>query len=273
MKKSLAGILMIMLVFLGVSREVQADVIWEPENSFYKLHAKKCVYHNRNYIANGPDGSVTVYKSPEVNLKLTELENGTRVNVYWLYEADNGVLWGLYDGWEANITGWMPMDYLELEYDHICFVEEFGDQIQNKTVELAQEYVGQEILVWSYPGSENSSVFVPQETMEFGEMFVDEEGNTWGHTGYYQGWRNMWICIDNPQASFSELYSDNVPEREVSQEDKTPSNEEIVPEKGIFKTVAIVAVFVVLLSLVTLKILQKMKKKSVLTKDDSYEEI
>lgn len=261
MKKWLAGMLVIMFCTLGIMKEAQADVIWEPENSFYKIHAEECEYHNRNYIANGPDGEVTVYKSPEVALKLTTIENGTKVNVYYIYEAKDGILWGLYDSWEENITGWMPMDYLDLEYDHICFVEEFGDQIKSKTEKLPQEYVGKEILIWSYPGSENGTVFVPHDPMEFSDVFEDEAGNLWGHVGYYYGWRNIWVCIDDPQAEFSELYPEDVPVREVNSENSIQSTEEIVPEKGILGTIVIVTLMVAAVVIVTWKMLRKIKKR------------
>ena len=81
MKKWLSGMFVLMFCVLGITKEVQADVIWEPENSFYKMHAEECVYHNRNYIANGPDGQVTIYKSPAVNLQLGLLRNGDRINI------------------------------------------------------------------------------------------------------------------------------------------------------------------------------------------------
>ena len=101
MKKLLAGLFVFTFVVLGVSSIVQADVIWEPENLFYKMHADDCEYHNRNYIANGPEGEVIVYKSPEVKLKIETIENGMSVNIYYLYEAKNGVLWGLYENWKS----------------------------------------------------------------------------------------------------------------------------------------------------------------------------
>lgn len=263
MKKLLAGMFVLAFCILGITKDVQADVIWEPEDSFYKMHAEECEYHNRNYIANGPEGKVTVYKSPEVNLKITTLENGTRVHVDYLYETKDGVLWGIYDNWEENVTGWMPMDYMNLEYDHICFMEEFGNEVQSKEELLPQEYVGKEIYIWSYPGSERNSTFVPQDQIEFSNVFEDEEGNTWGHVGYYYGWRNIWVCIDNPQGEFSELYLEEVPVREVPAEDKIPSTEEIIPEKGLLGTVVSIAVLLVVVVFVTWKLLRKMKKESV----------
>ena len=60
MKKWLASMLIFTFCILGFPKDVHADVIWEPEDSFYKMHADDCVYHNRYYIANGPDGKVTV---------------------------------------------------------------------------------------------------------------------------------------------------------------------------------------------------------------------
>jgi hypothetical protein len=258
----MAGLLVFVFCVLVMATNVKADVIWEPENSFYKMHTKDCVYHNRNYIVNGPEGKVIIYKSPEVNLKLSNLVNGKSVNIYYLYEASDGVLWGLYDNWKTNVTGWIPMDYMELEYDHICFVEEFGEEIQTKTENLPAEYIGKEIYIWSYPGSENATTFVPKGPMEFTDVFEDEEGNIWGHIGYYYGWRNIWVCIDNPRAGFSELYPDEKPIREVDSDHVIPSDEDIVPTKGVFEIILIVALLVSVVVVVTWKILVKMKKRS-----------
>ncbi len=271
MKKWIVGIMTFIICVLGIRKDVHADVIWEPENSFYKMHANDCIYHNRNYITDGPDGQVAMYKSPVVNLQLGLLRNGERINIYYLYEAKNGVWWGLYDDWEMGITGWIPMDYLELEYDHICFVDEFGNQMKDKMEKLPAEYIGKEIYIWSYPGSKNNSTFVPPDRIEFSDIFEDEVGNTWGHVGYYYGWRNIWVCLDDPQAEFSELYPEEAPVREVNQENTDSISEEIVPERGLLETIVIVAVLIVVLVLVTWKLLLKMKKKTVDTKDDSYE--
>ena len=267
MRKWVTGMLVLAFWILGFTKDLQADVIWEPEDSFYKMHAEECEYHNRSYIANGPEGKVTVYKSPEVNLKITTLENGTRVNVYYLYEASNGVLWGIYENWEEDIIGWMPMDYMNLEYDHICFMEEFGDKVQSKNMLLPEEYVGKEIYNWICPGSERGHTFSPEKQIEFTHVFKDGEGNTWAYVGYFYGIRDIWVCINNPQGEFSELYAGEGSVHEVPVEDKTLSTEEIVPEKSLFGTIVTTTVLVGAVVFVTWKMLKKMKKES------SYEQI
>ena len=261
MKKLLAGLFVFTFVVLGVSSIVQADVIWEPEDLFYKMHADDCEYHNRNYIANGPEGEIVVYKSPDVKLKLETIENGISVNIYYLYEAKNGVLWGLYKNWENDLIGWIPMAYMSLEYDHICFMEEFGEQVQSKKEKLPPEYTNKNINIWSYPGSENCSTFLAANPIEFTDIFIDEEGNTWGYLSYHYGWRDIWVCIDHPQAEFSELYPSEAPAREVSSENTVSIEGEIVPQNGLIGTGGIVAAAIAVVVFVTWKILGKMKKE------------
>ena len=260
MKKFLVGLFVFSFALLGFSRVVQADIIWEPENLFYKMHANDCEYHNRNYIANGPDGEVVVYKSPDLGLKIETIENGTSVNIYYLYEARNGVLWGLYENWETDRIGWIPMGYMELEYDHICFMEDHGNQVKSGKELLPREYLGKNINIWSYPGSKECTTFVADSQIEFNTIFGDEEGNTWGYIGYYYGWRDIWVCIDHPQAEFADLYPGEAPVREVNEENDVSSGEEFVPENGLIGTVGIVAAALAVVVFVTWKMLQKMKK-------------
>lgn len=51
-----------LLLFLITPSSVSADVIFEPENSFYSRHSPECTYVNRNYTANG---DITYRKSPD----------------------------------------------------------------------------------------------------------------------------------------------------------------------------------------------------------------
>lgn len=192
---------------------VRADVIWEPEDSFYDEHASECHHVNRLFTANGPDGIVIVYKSPEIPEVVDTWENGRKVSILFTYEDGDGILWGVYDNYKGK-CGWVPMDYMEVVYDSISFREEYASEILKQNGQIDDKYIGAEVFFWSYPGGD---IYISQtlsdHTPEYHATFVDEDGNLWGNIGYYYGIRDRWICIARPDADYEELYPEGGPRR------------------------------------------------------------
>ena len=215
MKKILfvmAGMVCAMLCRISV----KADVIWEPEDSFYHRHAEECTYVNRVYIANGPDGEVILYKSPEMPITVTTWENGYRVGILYIYEDADGVSWGICDDYQGTV-GWMPMEYMEPEYDSISFQEENADKIVRENGALDDKYIGETVLFWKYPGSEvYTEMTADSYTPEYQSLYVDGNGKKWGCVGYYFGHRNVWICLDDPTADLEKLFPEGVPAIDIS---------------------------------------------------------
>ena len=204
---------------------VRADIIWEPEDGFYSKHIDECVYVNRLYTANGPDNIVIIYKNPESPSVVSRLTNGERMNISYVYTDQDGIEWGY-----ADETGWTPMAYLEVVYDAISFEEAYADEIKAQSGSLDAAYMEKEILLWQYPGSENFYAVSPGENgtnlPEYSAVFTDEQGRDWGNTAYYYGYKDVWICLDEPDAPFEKLYPDNAPER------RRPNAEDAVLESG-----------------------------------------
>ena len=245
---------------------VTADVIFEPDDSFYERHASQCTYVNRVFRANGPDGVVILYKSPESSRVIDTWENGFEVWISFVYEDEDGVAWGIYD---RDKTGWMPMDYMELVYDSISFMEEYDEQITASQGSLDKEYLDKEVNFWKYPGSEEFYAEEIDSNFNYNAVYVDGAGHTWGYTGYYYGRRNIWVCIDNPAADYAELYPDGVPggkPGENTENAQTPEQgdmgtQRIVPKVN--RGMVLLAVGgVALVVLVTARLLLVMKKKS-----------
>lgn len=190
---------------------VRADVIWEPEDSFYRDHEEGCTYVNRRFTADGPDGRVIVYRSPESPKEVCSLENGTETWISYTYQDRDGILWGVYE--DGDDTGWLPMDYMRVVYDYISFEAEYGEEFVEQSGVLGQECQGKEICFWQYPGSdEYSAVTIDWQNMpEYRQVYVDEKGHSWGFVGYYYARKNFWVCVDAPAAGYEELYPDGGP--------------------------------------------------------------
>ena len=62
MKKAIALLFVLLLLVPALAF---ADVIVEPDNSFYRTHRSECQRQTgRTYLANGPDGTLDLYTAP-----------------------------------------------------------------------------------------------------------------------------------------------------------------------------------------------------------------
>ena len=217
MKKGLIVFGMVAVWFLNML-PVKADAIWEPRSEFYEEHASECEYNARNYIANGPDGVVKIYVSPENSTVVDTLENGVSVCVLFTYVDEDGIEWGVVENYnDALRTGWLPMEYMTVVYDYISFKEEYGAEFVEESGALDVEYSGQKVRFWSYPGAKGTGyemdIFEEEWMPEYNQVFVDEEGHKWGYISYYYGIKHTWVCLDNATATAEELYPNGMPER------------------------------------------------------------
>lgn len=209
-------LLLALLLCLAMVPAVRADVIYEPEDSFYWDHRGECQRVDRAYLTNGPDTTTEAYKNPKSSAVAGRVPTGEKVWIYCSYEDENGIAWGFceYLG-EDSWTGWFPMDYLVLVYDHICFQEEFADRITEGSGSLGPSG-SERVHMWSYPGSDTlmAAMFVEGEyLMEYDRVFTDDAGREWGFVPYYMGVRNTWVCLDTPTADYQTLYAEHEPQQ------------------------------------------------------------
>lgn len=266
-KKCLAGLL-VLLACMSASLRAQADLIWEPQDSFYEKHAEECTYVNRFFEANGPDGKVILYQSPEMPIEKGSWENGYRAYISFIYTDSEGIEWGIYDN-DAKLSGWVPMAYMEVVYDSISFKEEHSAEIVEQQGEVDSKYQGEVIYLWKYPGSEEGDTFeVKDYPPSYRGVYVDEEGRSWGCIGYYFGIKDKWVCLDQPTADFARLYPEGIagPEenrKELSSESKKPDTgetERIVPKIN-DRVVIIAAIMVAAVVLATAALLIIIRKR------------
>lgn len=272
-KNVLVSLLVLALVFCESILPVMADVMWEPLDSFYEDHYDECEYVSRTYTTNGPNGTVTIYESPVSNKVIEVFENGEDIYISHIYTNTKGVVWGVYEDFQAGITGWMPMDYMDVVYDYISFEEEYGEQFISESGSLNENLLGQKVYMWKYPGSEEYyEVDIFEYVPEYDAVFTDEVGHEWVYITYYMGFKNVWLCMDDPIGNFDTLFPNGAPSRGVQEEikknetenDKTEeSSEVIVPDTSEQKTMIITAlvliVVVIIISIILIVLLLKKK--------------
>ena len=240
--------LLLALIFvLALSPAASADVIFEPQDSFYWDHRGECQYINRSYYADGPDNVAVVYRSPESAAVVERVKNGEPLWISYTYEDADGISWGYHESYEENWSGWIPMDYLLLKYDSICFREEFADRIVEESGTL--EEISGQVYFWSYPGGELHAAFSVEGSSlpEYDAVFADDAGRKWAHVGYYAGLRDVWLCLDAPTADYQILYADHAPQQVTHPvKDTTAEIPEIQPQgirlSGILAAVCVVTI-------------------------------
>lgn len=201
MKQKLLALLTAVLLLSAVVPSAFADMIWEPENSFYNSHREECTYHDRSYLANGGDGYVTVRTAPGTYSEAANVANGTRFFIQFLWTDKDGADWGVgYPAGEFDKMGWVPLADMARIYDYRDFEEDHAAEFQ--VYDGSGDEVG-EALVFTYPGGTVSSTLTEsKEYMPFSESFrylyTDENGLRWTFIGYYMGHRDGWVCVDDP---------------------------------------------------------------------------
>ena len=255
------------------------DVIWEPDDSFYQNHSRDCYLCERNYTADGPDGEVIIYKSPESDKVIERVDNGEKLYIAYTYTDKNDVEWG-YKAF-GEYEGWVPMEYLNVIYDNISFCQEYADKIISKSDVFTPEGEEEILYFWSFPGSSNGYEFEADgnEDFYYNKEYVDEQDRTWVYVGYHMG-MDGWICTSDYSSDIDELYPEGAPEFEAEdvtnvdgkddlnrvdddteQEKYSEKDDRITPDtSNQTKTVILVIVIVVLVVLISGFMLVKIKK-------------
>lgn len=186
-----------------------ADVAYEPNDNFYEKHRNDCDYENRAYYTNGTNGYVTVYASPTGSAR-TAIANGSAFWVYWTYD---GGTWGCieYDpethaaaGGRDSDSGWVRMDAMVCDYDSQAFRDDHADELRSEERSFDPDRAdGDAVYAYKYPGSgivrdRMDWSMVWDGEIRFSTLFTDPAGREWGYCGYHYGFRDFWVCLDDP---------------------------------------------------------------------------
>ncbi len=204
--KRLLILLLALLLCLSMAVPALADVIWEPEGDFFLEHESECSYENRAYIAAGAEGFVRAFDEPLGKLT-AEYPNGEEFWIEWIWDREGG--WGYFryhdedEGWQQ---AWVQMGDLTVKYDAVSFAQEHGAEFLHPEEDALLPLEGlEQLVVWTYPGAEDHYVLAvyadsDQPPLWFDTLYEDPEGRTWGNLNYYYGYRNVWVCLTDPES-------------------------------------------------------------------------
>ncbi|OUP83114.1 hypothetical protein B5F07_11900 [Lachnoclostridium sp. An169] len=183
---------------------VSADVIYEPDNSFYRRHSMECTYLNRSCIA-GED--TLLWNSPNSYFSRETVAEGQIFSVSYVYTDENGLEWGLAD----SFGKWVLMADVFLPYSSREFIRDHKDEIYEGEPYILEE--GTDYVRWSYPGSGSSD----EETsslmgdITFTTFYEDPAGRLWGYREYMFGSRHVWLCLSDLTSTQIPKLADYVP--------------------------------------------------------------
>ena len=215
MKKKTLAALSLMLVSMAIiftlaDGAAHADVIWEPEDDFYLLHANECDYVNRVFYTNGESGYLEIFKEPG-GRSLGFAENGYLFHVQFSYVLgketwgyveffqDGGFLLPRTEG--SYQGGWARLEDMVLKFDAESFDMLHAGEYRNYTGDYSEL---SNVMLWTFPNSGEPLSSTPVETDEnfkIEHVYTDLEGHPWGYLGYFYGWRNAWVSLDRPTDS------------------------------------------------------------------------
>lgn len=217
MVKYAAALLLCLATLIMTYSVVLADVIWEPNDSFYKKHTDDCEYEDRTYIANGEKGYITVYKDPKSKEAEGYSENGNTYFVSFVYpkSAPEDKKWGIIeyqveekgiftepDGSKKTKTGWVKMEEMMVNYDHYSFYSDHREEFNDYSGGFDPFSYEDPILFWTFPGSGVIGSRIDMNNnqdmdLNFSYLYTDDEGQEWGYVGYFYA-SSGWVCLSDP---------------------------------------------------------------------------
>ena len=210
MKRFISLLLLAVLAF-ALAAPAAADVAYLPRDNFIEKHWADCKYENRWYYANGADGYVLAYKSPESE-EATPLPNGGKYYISNVYKNKWGVLEYDKDTLEnsmvnGSVSSWVKMSDMVADYDNDAFMADHQKELVYEHTALESVTLkleaGKSVFLYKYPGSgevrqEFDHDWMGETENMFSALFTDPAGRLWGYCAYHYGWRDFWICIDDP---------------------------------------------------------------------------
>ena len=214
-KRGFTAIVVLLLLVVSLTMPTiiaHADVLVEPNNDFYYRNRNRMEYMGRNFYANGENGYITLVIEPNAAREVASFKNSEMIHIMFTYD-DNGVVWGVTQlyvegvNFEDRPTGWVQMNQLYVVYDSGAFMDAHSAAISEREFNLAKLDFDGDMVMWTWPGSgvfngkfNTQGLFGDDETnMNHGiTVYTDADGREWGYLGYFYGWRNVWVCLDDP---------------------------------------------------------------------------
>ena len=247
--------LMLAAVLVIFCAPAYADVIWEPEDSFYTSHSEECEHDESEWYANAKSGETPVYKSPENSSVIAVVKNGEVINISFTYKGEYGIIE------TTQYTGWVRLGDLTRKYGNKEFLKEHENDFSYKTLTLPKK---EKIVAYTYPqsGEIQFDDYHIDEGLSKEEFltYTDAEQRTWVYIPYMLGQKNAWICVDDCDNANIPAETDRTPQiygKDLPTEGEKPK---ITAVNGTVLAICLAAAAVIITGAVILIVFIKKKK-------------
>ncbi len=231
-----------------------ADALWSPrsQNQFLDDHWMETeLGQPRYYLAEGPNGEVSLHISPESPRIIAKFPNGTPFLGSYQYLDTKGDEWLIVEA-DTNGTftsGWVKTDELKVVYDAISFYEENESRLIPYEGQVNPETI-YDFVFWEYPGSSKINETwldrkypLKHQDIDVPYAYIDPDGNIWSYYEIMGGkYAKGWVFYDDPyrtepiairkQAPTTSdmMFNNSVPSNQVGESAEQPgSAEELTP--------------------------------------------
>lgn len=246
-----------------------ADVIWEPNDDFFRAHFNECAYVNRQYYSNGETGYMELFSEPG-GKSLGFADNSELFNVQFSYKLGNET-WGVAcysEGGEKLVpisdgdekSGWFKLSDATLKYDYKSFDEAHSADYKLYKGNYSELKDVQNIVAWTFPnsGETNGTLDKIDENFTVQTVYTDLDNTQWGFVSYYYGMKSFWVCLTNLTDATLAAKDVPVPEFYTASPDSKP-----VQTGDDMTTVIVICVAAAILcTAVTFALLNKKKRES-----------
>ena len=196
MKKFIVALLAI--CFLSVSAQAAyADVISEPDNTFFDEYYVYMVPLDREFIVNGEHGFTQAQSEPGVQNVIGTFQNGDRCYITYSCLYD-GEYWGVSYIGEIGY-GWFRLAEMLVLYDAIAFEEEHSADFYEYTGDFEELLREGSVIIWEWPGSDITfftfEIF-DEDNIWITRAYMDAQGREWGYLDFYG--KGGWVCLSDP---------------------------------------------------------------------------
>jgi|GEM_PF-6378156 len=196
--KRLCSLLTVLTLLAALTVPAFADIIWEPENDFWRKHRSECtsVYDDRREAQT----DAAVYGDPKKSAVTGTIPAGTELAFQWLWKDGAGGEWG----YAEQNDGWVRLTDFRRLYTESVFRAEHADDIFEESGALPYS-AEQAFYSYTFPGSgETSMRFGGQDSVgaddpnfRYDETYTDDDGRIWGVTSFSGKYR-FWVCLTDP---------------------------------------------------------------------------
>ena len=197
--KRIRTLLLALTLLAALTVPALADVIWEPENSFFQTHRAECDYvYDHRYEA---QANAAVCADPSRQNAVGTVPAGETRFFDWLWTDAAGALWG----YSEQDGGWLRLSDFRRLYTESVFYAEHADAIVDEegALPLSTERA---FCSYTFPGSGTTtgarfggpdSAGLDDPTFRYQKTYTDEAGRKWGLASF-SGRYHIWVCLTDP---------------------------------------------------------------------------